>query len=737
MARTLVASIVAALAMTAAWLSLEEPRLVRDALVVAALAIAPALVPSGRARLLAIAPASLGAAWVAFGAEPWELLPFRDERVLAPTLHDVGTGVVDFYEVFLPFVPLRNPEMHSLVLCAIFGFTLAAGLLVATRHPIAASAVTVAGVGWPATLSGGSAIAFGTAALVAALAIPLVLRVGSLRALAGGTAIAALVVAGAASASSMTTLGRDAALDWESWDLRGPAREASSVRFVWDSNYDGISFPLTKTVVLRVEGPTAPYYWRATTLDLVSDGHWSEDLFWLDQVDRENRALQLPQLIPARAASPRNWVEQRVQVEALVDDHLAAAGTPMGLDARRFGTVFQLSGGVLRVRDPVRSGQAYTVWSYAPDPSPRALASAPVRTPAAVSRFLEVDGRVFPGFATPRRDRAMQAFLRDPSYVGYGWHRTMYDVARRVTRTATTPYGVVLALESWFRQTGGFRYDESPPRVSGPPLEAFVKKTRAGYCQHFAGAMALMLRLVGVPARVAVGFTSGTRDRDAWVVTDHDAHAWVEVWFAGEGWVPFDPTPGRGTLGGDYSFASGSQAAVAALRRGELKGTTPARRTRVPDTSDLGLTSASSSERAPWLVGIVFVLAVVWMLAVGLGKAVRRRSRYLSRDPRRVATASRQELEGFLRDQGVAVGANTTLAGLQRAVREELGLDGRAYAVAAARARYGPPGTVEQGATAARVELRRLLRAARRDLSIWARFRGFVSLRSLRSSGSA
>jgi hypothetical protein len=235
---------------------------------------------------------------------------------------------------------------------------------------------------------------------------------------------------------------------------------------------------------------------------------------------------------------------------------------------------------------------------------------------------------------------------------------------------------------------------------------------------------------------VAVGFTSGTRTDGAWVVTDHDAHAWVEVWFAGEGWVPFDPTPGRGTLGGDYSFASGSREAVAALRRGELTAEVPPRRSRVPDVSDLGVTSQVRSDRAPWLVGIGLLLALVWMLGVGLGKAVRRRFRYLSRDPRRVASASRQELEGFLRDQGAAVEPNATLADLQRAVREELALDGGAFATAVARARYGPPDTVASGARTARVELRRLLRSARRDLSIWARLRGFVSLRSLRSSGS-
>ncbi len=737
MARTLVASVVSALVVGVAWLSLEDPAIAGDALAVAALAILPALVPVGRARVVALVPATLGAAWVAFGAQPWELLPFRDERVLAPALREVATGVVDFYGVFLPFVPVRNPEMHSLILCGIFGFTLAVSLLVAARRPIAASAVVIAGVGWPATLSGGSAIAFGTAALVAALAIPLVLRASSVRALVAGSAVAALVVVGAASASSVTTLGREGAVDWESWDLRGPAREASAVRFVWDSNYSGIDFPPTKTVVLRIEGPESPYYWRTTTLDLVMDNHWSEDLFWLDQVDREKRALQLPQLVPARAAKPRNWVRQRVQVEALVDEHLAAAGTPMGLDASRFGTVFQLSGGVLRVRDPVREGQRYTVWSYAPDPAPRTLASAPARTPPATARFLEVDGRIFPRFGTPDRDRAMQAFLADPSYGGHAWHRTLYEVARRVAGDARTQYGAVLALESWLRQTGGFRYDQSPPRTSGPPLVAFVTRTKAGYCQHFAGAMALMLRLLGVPSRVAVGFTSGTRDGDEWVVTDHDAHAWVEVWFAGQGWIPFDPTPGRGTLGGDYTFASGSQAAVAALRRGQLSGTVPARRTQVPDASDLASTATSRTNSAPWLVGVVLVLALVWMLGVGIAKAARRRLRYLSRDPRRVATASRQELEGFLRDQGVRLAPNTTLVGLQQAVRLELGLDGRAFAAAVARARYGPPGTVQQGARSARKELRRLLGAARRELSLWARLRGFVSLRSVRSEGSA
>ena len=96
---------------------------------------------------------------------------------------------------------------------------------------------------------------------------------------------------------------------------------------------------------------------------------------------------------------------------------------------------------------------------------------------------------------------------------------------------------------------------------------------KRGYCQHFAGAMALMLRFLGIPARVAAGFTSGKREDGGWTVTDHNAHAWVEVWFPGYGWLAFDPTPGRGALAADYSVSSsGFNAGDAADAFGPRRG---------------------------------------------------------------------------------------------------------------------------------------------------------------------
>ncbi len=490
-------------------------------------------------------------------------------------------------------------------------------------------------------------------------------------------------------------------------------------------------------------------------MNLFSDDHWFEHLLWITRIEGGSRVALAPgTLIPARVSQRRNWaepsapagsgvelVEQEIEVGDFVDDRIIAAGTPLAIDARRLGTVFQLSGNVLRARDAVRKGTKYRIWSYVPDPSPAQLAAAPGSYPFAASRYLEVDGREFPAFGLEGRARAVDGLFNDPSYAGFGRYRPLYEVAARVTRGADSPYEAVLALESWFRQRGGFRYDESPPRVKRSPLVAFVTRTKAGYCQHFAGAMAAMLRMLGVPARVAVGFASGEKRADnTWVVTDHDAHAWVEVWFAGHGWIPFDPTPGRGTFGGNYSFASNSNEAVAALRRGELEDSNASPRpVREPDAGDLpGGVPGAVDERAPSIVAVALVLFALWVVVVGAGKALLRRSRYLSSDPRSVATASRRELEEFLRDQGVDVPPNAGLATLQTTVHDELGLDGRAFATAVARARYGPPGASErEGGQAARTELRRLIRAARGELSLWARFRGLVSLRSLRAGGAA
>ncbi|MDQ3671052.1 MAG: DUF3488 and transglutaminase-like domain-containing protein [Actinomycetota bacterium] len=732
MSRALAACALPALAISVAWLRLEQPAEIAEAFAVVALALAPAVAPSMWLRALVAVASTLGVAWIAFGAEPWELLPYRDERVLDPVAAAVSDGIGSFYRVLLPLSPEANPEMHGLVLAAIFGFVLAVSLLVAASRPLGAAAVTVAGAGWAATLVDGQTVVLGALALAAALSTPLILRVHSGRSLVAGLATGAVVVAGAVWASSATTVARDAALNWESWHLDKVSADATGVRFAWDSNYDGIRFPPKKTVVLTVQGPEEARYWRTSTLDVFASDHWFEDLLWVGTVRAGSDRMPLDRLTPARAANDENLLEQRIEVRAFVDDRLAAAGTPIALDARRLGNVSRWSGGVLRARRSLGEGERYRVWSYAPDPAPPVLARSKPQYPSAARRYLGLDGRSFPVFGSARREQIVSELFADPVYEGFAAYVPLYETARRIAGSPESPYAAVLALESWFRSRGGFVYDEQPPSAAGPPLVSFVTRTKAGYCQHYAGAMAVMLRLLGVPARVAVGFTSGKQEDGTWIVTDHEAHAWVEVWFAGQGWVPFDPTPGRGTFGGTYSFASDSKDAVAALRRGDIDGDNPFVDREPPELGGRARAETKAAESGPSLFAFAFGVGALWALAVGLGKTVFHRVRHLTRDPRRAATASRRELEAFLRDQGVDIPLCATLDDLRRAVHDELGLDGRPFAEAAARARFGPPADARRRARLARRELRVLLRRMRTRLSLWARFRGFVSLRSLR-----
>ncbi len=135
--------------------------------------------------------------------------------------------------------------------------------------------------------------------------------------------------------------------------------------------------------------------------------------------------------------------------------------------------------------------------------------------------------------------------------------------AKNVVRHNQTPFGKALALQQYF-QSGKFHYDLDVPKGHDDnALYQFLFVTRRGFCEQFAGAYAVMARAVGLPTRVAVGFTPGhVGDDGSLHVYGGDAHAWPEVYFGPQfGWVPFEPTPGRGNpLAVDYTGVSPGQA---------------------------------------------------------------------------------------------------------------------------------------------------------------------------------
>lgn len=658
-----------AILVAASWLRLERPH--EEAvhlLALAGLALAPALLrPRWPVALLVLLPASR----LAFGT--WLHGPprFRD-------------GFLAFYDVAVPFDPRVHAEMRGVVLTAIFGFTLALGLAVAARRPVVAAFVVVLGAGWPATLTG-AGTTFGLVILLVALA--LLAGLTARRVPAAVVPAAAAVVLAAVAASTSAAVTTQGVIAWQHWDFYDPPAPLVRVSYVWNAQYGGIRFPAERTTVLEVKAPPRPLYWRAAVLDVFAGDRWIEG--------------QLPSGPPPRGP----LVRQDVTVKALADTRLVGADVPVRFDAggaplvEKPGSVL-LPGGLTR-------GFRYTVWSAAPQPTAAELAASRPVYPAVLVRNQ---------LAVP---------------VGDARYRRLEQLARAVAGRARTPYAATAALERWFRRDGGFTYTNHPPVSAGAPLVAFVAQTRAGYCQHFAGAMALMLRYLGIPARVVVGFSSGTYDdkRGVWTVTDHDAHAWVEAWFRGYGWLPFDPTPaaGRPARG---ELASASPAATAPGPPGS-----DARSAHGHDEQGATLGGGETAAAPPRGRRNVLLVLAVFAGALGSGlllaKLAVRRVRYVARDPRRVAAACRRELVDFLLDQRIDAARSATLHELGVLLRRELAVDPAPFVAATTSARFGPPELADDAARRARRELRALLRNVRAQLTARERLRGSFSLRSL------
>jgi transglutaminase-like putative cysteine protease len=265
--------------------------------------------------------------------------------------------------------------------------------------------------------------------------------------------------------------------------------------------------------VFTVES-TARSYWRLTSLDTFNGTIWQSNTKYRTTDGPLGTAEPLVANVPSSRAT------QTFRVRALSSIWLPAAYRPQRVEGIR-GVSYNADTASLITADETTDGYTYVVVSAVPDLSPELLATAPAQAPA--------------GIAT--------RYLQLPALPG----RVVAE-ARRIVRSAnaTTPYAQARALQDYFRG-GRFTYDLNVGAGhSENALERFIFTTRRGYCEQFAGAYAVLARAIGLPARVAVGFTPGELRGDLYHVQDRHAHAWPEVYLHGFGWVAFEPTPGRG-----------------------------------------------------------------------------------------------------------------------------------------------------------------------------------------------
>jgi len=242
-------------------------------------------------------------------------------------------------------------------------------------------------------------------------------------------------------------------------------------------------------------------YWRAITYATYTGRGW------------DNLTTTLK---PLSSTLPAN-LTQRFEIVASHADTVFAAHEPLsgtvGLNAVYAG------GELIGVRSTL---SAYTITSRLIEADEDTLRQAPISITASLTQYLQLPG------AMPRRVR---------------------DLAEQITRDATTVYDKAIRIEAYLR-TYSYTLDLPPVPEGRDVVDYFLFDAPGGYCDYYASAMVVMLRAVGVPARLASGYLTGAYDfqRGLYRVLGADAHSWPEVYVEGIGWVEFEPTASQPVL---------------------------------------------------------------------------------------------------------------------------------------------------------------------------------------------
>lgn len=235
------------------------------------------------------------------------------------------------------------------------------------------------------------------------------------------------------------------------------------------------------------------------------------------------------------------------------------------------------------------------------------------------------------------------------------------QLALDVTKDAPSRFEKARALQSWFRSDGGFTYDASAVLANGADdLAAFLREGpggRTGYCEQFAASMAVMARILGIPARVAVGFLRPDQEGPGtYVYSSHDLHAWPELYIAGAGWVRFEPTPGgRAETVPDYTtqpITLPTDDPTANPTGDDLQNPVPDSTVPSPGAQDEEAAGTGDDGGFPWLASLLVLVGLVVLVLMAMtprALRLRRRAARLAGGPEEAWA----ELRDTVRDLGM------------------------------------------------------------------------------------
>lgn len=339
-------------------------------------------------------------------------------------------------------------------------------------------------------------------------------RLGTSSLLAVGAVITLLTVVGAVTIGpALPGADEEALVDLDNAD-NGPSSRVV-VSPIVDIRGRILNQPDVEAFTVR---SAVPSYWRLASLDNFNGQIWGAD----------NKYGRVSGPLPDdfEVSAQTQVLEQQYTILNMGAVWLPAAYEPRAVRTAAEGAIsYEPISGTLIVSTDLESsdGLQYELTSEIPTFDPSALAAAPVEYPQEIlERYLQLPG---------------------------DYSQTATATALAVTAEAVTAYDKALALQNFFRDPARFTYDiDVGQGHSNDRIDAFLASGR-GYCEQFAGAYASMARAIGLPARVAVGFTWGDVDPDdptLYRVRGEHAHAWPEVFIPDAGWVAFEPTPSRG-----------------------------------------------------------------------------------------------------------------------------------------------------------------------------------------------
>jgi protein-glutamine gamma-glutamyltransferase len=448
--------------------------------------------------------------------------------------------------------------------------------------------------------------------------------------------------------------------------LAGSVSASDTVRFDFTQRYGPLHWPRTGREVLDVVAQR-PDYWKAEDLSVFDGRGWVSGT-----VQQDDPLAGVPQ------RERLHWTQTlQFTLRAMKSTDLITAGAATQ-PSRLNGVVLPgTAPGTWTSGSELGPGDSYVVSAYTPRPARTELAAvAPARSgdamPAAGYRSVllppvkivgsggttqlpaqPVVFALFGSGATLEQSPGVSLSEAQAALQASPYARVL-ALAQQLQRGGSTPYAYLASIERLLSH--GYGYDENPPRRQFP-LTSFLFSDRRGYCQQFAGSMALLLRMGGIPARVAVGFTTGAYDKSArtYRVSDLDAHAWVEAWFPRYGWVPFDPTPATAPARGGQpaprpSHVSHSKAPRPPAAKRTKPQPAPSTRNSLPQVKSGG---------SSWVAPVIVVALLVLLGTVAL--------LLRSREPSVEQLVA--ELERALRRSGRAAPASTTLASLEQRFR--------------------------------------------------------------------